>query len=69
MQWTKEQEQAIYEDGKDVDYKTNPQVYTIRKGIVTNKSKLKIKSAIAGGYAISLHEVTDKAQTKKLKKL
>ncbi len=60
---------TIYEDGKDVDYKTNPQAYTIRKGIVTNKSKLKIKSAIAGGYAISLHEVTDKAQTKKLKKL
>lgn len=60
---------TIYEDGKDVDYKTNPQAYTIRKGIVTNKSKLKIKSAIAGGYAISLHEVTDNAQTKKLKKL
>ena len=40
--------------------------YTIRK-VLLQKSKLKLKSAIAGGYAISLHEVTDNAQTKKLK--
>lgn len=60
---------TIYADGKDVDYKTNPQSYTIRKVVVTNKSKLIQKSAPAGGYAISIIEVTDKKQTKGLKKL
>ncbi|NDV69395.1 glycoside hydrolase family 97 protein [Dysgonomonas sp. 25] len=60
---------TIYADAADAHYKTNPQAYTIRKVIVTNKSKLTQKSASAGGYAISIFEVTDKAQTKGLKKL
>lgn len=51
------------------DYKTNPQAYTIRKVIVTNKSKLTQLSVPGGGYAISLVPVTDKSQTKGLKKL
>ena len=60
---------TIYADAKNADYKTNPQAYNIRKGIITNKSKLTQKSAAGGGYAISLYPVTDKSQTKGLKKL
>lgn len=60
---------TIYADAKDAHYKTNPQAYTVRKAVVTNKSKLTQSSAPGGGYAISIFEVTDKAQTKGLKKL
>ena len=60
---------TIYADGKDAHYKNNPQSYTIKKVIVTSKSKLTQKSAPAGGYAISVFEVTDKGQIKGLKKL
>lgn len=60
---------TIYADAKGADYKTNPQAYTIRKAVVTNKSKLVQQSVAGGGYAISIIEVTDKAQTKGLKKL
>lgn len=60
---------TIYADAKKADYKTNPQAYTIRKVIVTNKSKLTQLSVPGGGYAISLVPVTDKSQTKGLKKL
>lgn len=59
---------TIYADAKDAHYKTNPQAYTIRKVVVTNKSKLSQLSAPGGGYAISLIEA-DKDQTKGLKKL
>lgn len=47
---------TIYADGKDTNYKTNPQAYTIRKIAVTNKSKLSQLSASGGGYAISILE-------------
>lgn len=60
---------TIYADAKDAHYKTNPQAYTIRKVVVTSKSKLNQLSAPGGGYAISLTKVADKAQTKGLKKL
>ena len=60
---------TIYADAKDAHYKTNPQAYTIRKVIVTNKSKLVQQSAPGGGFAISIKEVADKAETKGLKKL
>lgn len=60
---------TIYSDAKDAHYKTNPQAYEIRKVVVTNKSKLKQQLAPAGGYAVSIIEATDKAQTKGLKTL
>jgi alpha-glucosidase len=60
---------TIYADGPNAHYKTNPQEYTIRKVLVTNKSVLKQQCAPGGGYAISLIEITDKAQIKGLKKL
>ncbi len=60
---------TIYSDAKSAHYKTNPQAYKIRKVIITNKIKLKQISAPGGGYAISIYPVTDKEQTKGLKKL
>ncbi|WP_080902983.1 glycoside hydrolase family 97 protein [Parabacteroides sp. Marseille-P3160] len=60
---------TIYADAKEAHYKTNPQAYTIRKVVVNNKSKLTQLSAPGGGYAISLLEVTDKAELKGIKKL
>lgn len=60
---------TVYLDGKDAHYETNPQAYTIRKGIVTNKTKLQLQAAPGGGYAISLIEATDNAGLKGLKKL
>ncbi|MCD9573580.1 glycoside hydrolase family 97 protein [Flavobacterium soyae] len=47
---------TIYADAKDAHYKTNPQAYTIKKIVVTNKSKLSQFSAPGGGYAISIIE-------------
>ncbi len=60
---------TIYADADKADYKTNPQAYTITKGVITNKTKLKLKSAAAGGYAISLIEAANIGSTKGLKKL
>ena len=45
---------TIYADGKDADYKTSPQSYTIFSKTVTDKSKLRIPVAASGGYAISI---------------
>lgn len=59
---------TIYADAKDAHYRNNPQAYTIRKVVVTNKSKLSQQSASGGGYAISIMEAT-KEQAKGLKKL
>jgi hypothetical protein len=47
---------TIYADGKDANYKTNPQAYTVRKIQITNTSKLSQLSAAGGGYAISIIE-------------
>ena len=60
---------TIYSDAKDAHYETNPQAYTIRKGVVTSKSVLQLKAAPGGGYAISIVEATDNASVKGLKKL
>ena len=59
---------TIYADAKEAHYKTNPQAYTIRKVVVTNKSKLAQWAAPGGGYAVSIVEA-DKASTKGLKRL
>lgn len=59
---------TIYADAKNAHYKTNPQAYTIRKVVVTNKSKLSQFVAAGGGYAISFVEA-GKGDTKGLKKL
>jgi len=59
---------TIYADAKDAHYKTNPQAYTIRKVVVTSKSRLSQLSAPGGGFAISVAEAT-KDQIKGLRKL
>lgn len=48
---------TIYADAKDAHYEKNPQAYTIKKMVVTNKTRLNLKAAPGGGYAISLFEV------------
>jgi len=60
---------TIYSDAKDAHHLNNPKAYEIRKFVVTSKSKLVQRCVEGGGYAISLIEVTDKAQTKGLKRL
>ncbi|OJU51580.1 MAG: alpha-glucosidase [Bacteroidales bacterium 45-6] len=59
---------TIYADAPTANYKTNPQAYTIRKVVVTSKSKLVQRSAAGGGFAISVIEA-NKAALKGLKKL
>ncbi|MFT4061451.1 MAG: glycoside hydrolase family 97 protein [Edaphocola sp.] len=45
---------TIYADAENAHYKTNPTAYTIKKMTVTGNTKLKLKAAPGGGYAISL---------------
>jgi hypothetical protein len=45
---------TIYADGKDADWKANPQSYTIKTIDVTNKTKLKQRLAPGGGLAVSV---------------
>jgi hypothetical protein len=59
---------TIYSDAPEAHYKTNPQAYTIRKVLVTPKSKLKQWSAAGGGYAIQIQEASSN-DLKKLKRL
>ena len=58
---------TVYADAPDADYKTNPQAYTITKGLVTAKSVLKLHSVAGGGYAISIIEAKDTKGLKPLK--
>ena len=58
---------TVYADAPDADYKTNPQAYTITKGLVTAKSVLKLHSVAGGGYAISIVEAKDTKGIKPLK--
>lgn len=50
----KKYECTIYADGKDADYKNNPQSYTITRRTVKQGDVLKIKQAKGGGFAVSL---------------
>ena len=58
---------TVYADAPNADYKTNPQAYTITKGLVTAKSVLKLHSVAGGGYAISIVEAKDTKGLKPLK--
>lgn len=60
---------TIYADAADAHYKTNPQAYTIRKGIVTNLTRLSQFSAPGGGYAISMVEAKNASALKGLNPL
>lgn len=65
----KEYVATIYADADNANWESNPQAYTIKKGVLNHKTKLNLKAASGGGYAISIHEVKDKADLKGLKKL
>lgn len=47
-------EAIIYADAPDAHYLTNPQAYKIIRKKVDSKTKLKMKAAPGGGYAISI---------------
>ena len=53
----KKYEATIYADAKDAHWETNPKAYTITKKKVTSKSKLNLKAAVGGGYAISIKAI------------
>ena len=53
----KKYEAVIYADGKDTSWDQNPQRYTITRKVVTSKTKLNLKAAVGGGYAISIKEI------------
>lgn len=53
----KKYEATIYADSPDAHYLTNPQAYTITKKSVTSKSKLNMKAAPGGGYAIAIRQL------------
>ncbi len=55
----KKYEATIYADAKDASWDKNPQAYTITKKKVTAKTKLNLKAAVGGGYAISIKEIKD----------
>ena len=65
----KEYVATLYTDAKDADYEKNPTAYQIKKGIVTNKTKISVKMARSGGFASSLIEAmaVDKKAVKKWK--
>ena len=60
---------TLYADAKDADYQTNPTAYQIKKGLVTSKTKMSVRQARSGGFALSLIEATpaDKKSVKRWK--
>jgi hypothetical protein len=60
---------TLYADGKDAHYIDNPASYQIKKGLVTSKTRISVKEAASGGFALSLVEATaaDKKAVKKWK--
>ena len=50
----KDYEATIYADAPNADYQSNAQAYTIKKQKVNAKTKLTLKAAHGGGYAIEI---------------
>ena len=50
-------EATIYADAKDAHWQTNPQAYTITRKKINSRSKLTLRAAVGGGYAISIKPV------------
>ncbi|MDO5446329.1 MAG: glycoside hydrolase family 97 protein [Prevotellaceae bacterium] len=53
----KKYEAVIYRDAEDASWDKNPQAYKIERRTVTSKSRLKIRSASGGGFAVSLRQM------------
>lgn len=47
-------EATVYRDSDDADYRTNPAGFVVEKKKVTSKTRLPLKAAPGGGYAITL---------------
>ena len=60
---------TIYCDAANAHYEKNPSAYTIKKVVVTSKSKTTLKAAPGGGFAISIIEAKDAKELKGFKKL
>lgn len=52
---------TIYKDGKNADWKTNPEAYQIERFVVDSKMQLKLNLAKGGGAAISIVPLDPKA--------
>lgn len=50
-------EATIYQDAPGISWDNNPSKYVISKKTVSSKTKLKIASAVGGGFAISLKKL------------
>ena len=50
----KKYEATIYCDAKNASWDKNPAAYTITKKTITNKTKLTLRAASGGGFAISI---------------
>ncbi|MBB3701642.1 glycoside hydrolase family 97 protein [Alloprevotella rava] len=50
----KKYEATIYCDAKNASWDKNPAAYTITKKTITNKTKLTLRAAVGGGFAISI---------------
>jgi hypothetical protein len=48
---------TIYADAPDASWDKSPQAYTVKQMKVTNKTKLTLKAALGGGYAVSIVEM------------
>ena len=48
-------EATLYLDGADASWDKNPQSYVIKRQAVSSKTKLKLKAASGGGFAIDIH--------------
>lgn len=57
-------EAVIYADAPDAHYMDNPQAYRITRKTVNSKSRLRLKAAPGGGYAISIRPLRDAGKTK-----
>lgn len=53
----KKYQAVIYADAKDASWDKNPKAYVITKKVVTSKTKLTLRAASGGGFAISLTEI------------
>ncbi len=59
---------TLYLDGADAHWQKNPMVYQIRKGLVNDRSVLKLALAAGGGAAVSVVPATPE-EMKKIKPL
>jgi hypothetical protein len=50
---------TVYADAPDAHWQLNPEVYSIRSGLVTSKTQLSLKLAPGGGAAVRFKPATN----------